>query len=1375
MKRVFLLSFLFTVCLWCVAADRVSDKLSITTQMFLDERDGELSLDPELNAMDRLDALLDLQWRRPYMKVHQRLIARPSTVDGTDYISAFVRLDDNADVSALETLGVEVQCRFDGGLITCEIPVDAIEEVAALGNVRRVNVAQLMQKTTNMAREKSHVDDVLTHSMDAMSLGITTPYDGTGVLLGIIDTGIDFQHIAFKDKNGNYRSKRAYLYNGTRATEYTSSNMGSATTDDSSEEHGTHTSSIAGGSSVIISGNSVTVTDDHSMATYGGMAPGTELYLAGINGLSNTYLANAFQKICTYADQQGMPVVVSNSWGSQYGPHDGTGDFASVIDQYFGDAHPGHICLFAASNDAGKTTAKNSGYYVTKSNASSNNPLNTVLNSHTYSNTSDGYMYSGICLNAWARNTSTTALNLKIMVLNATTGEVLTTVTVTPSANGTSISGLSKYYSGSLIAYKDYIDSNKTQVILYAEDLTSTGYSKVGDIYQSNYVLALQIYPASGTSTIDAWGGTYGYFGNTPANKSYNWVAGSDDCSVSDEATNPNVISIGAYVTKNSVTDYKGVTHDLSSDYTMGDIAYFSSYATAAACPTGQQLPWICAPGATIASAVNHLHTADSYIDDAYADYGMYRVNSNTTYPYGTMEGTSMATPAAAGIVALWLQAGKEAGKSMTTSYVKEVMQQTAMRDAFVTTGANASHFGQGKIDALAGIQYILGTSSEPGIYVRPSSLTFKGKIDQTITQTVTVNGLDAGAVTASVDNTLFSVTPSTLSAAAVAAGAPLTVTFRSDSEGTFNGTLTLTDGTLTTTVPLTATVRDGGTASDIYLDVQRYATINEAGATVAGMSSLYKYTENEDRTAWLTLPAYGAYKADAAQNWIDTSGTNTTSGTWTASAPFAGSSAYFSDTAYAMGSTGNGASTTTVDFYVTNVTEVRALMRGYSSRSSYANLNVYMCTENTDGTLTVSSTTTGSQRTSSNSPTPVTVGGLDASAIYKVSMTCTRGLLYEVAFKTTLPEDLTPALTVNPTSLTFNTLIGTPSSQTVTLKGSHLTDAVAVTLSGEGFSTEVTTLTAAQAEAGQSVEVTFTPTATGTFTGTLTFSTADAEDVTVSLTANVTSNIRYKSTADDTWHFLTPDEDGGYTLNDGAYYTLEVIDGESNVDIDYVRSFSTADVWMPWFMPFDLPVTAELLEEYTFASFEGIYFADGASAGEWQIGVVRLQEGDVVYANVPYVVRAKTTGSRTIAVKGTTIYPTADRYDVSLRSASYDFTFSGTYSKKVASESDLYWYYMSGGKLSRATKAGTSLGACRFFVTTDARTDNPYAGPHAPDISQSSISIRAFDDATEIEQLVAEQEENDVTVVYDLLGRRVVNMSEGGIYIINGKKTYVK
>ncbi len=782
----------------------ISNKLSISTKMFIDERDGALEM--KRHAVSEKQLGLDFVGKRIRpSKNDDRIYAAPDTIDGHVYISAFIRMENNADVRDLVNKGVQIQSSFNNGLYTALIPVERIEEVAGLTNVKRINVSMLMHPFTSKARQATNVDDALTKSADAVALGLSKQYDGTGVVLGVIDTGIDFQHIAFKDASGNSRIKRAYVYNGTSAKEYTSITSSSPTTDDKSEDHGTHTSSTAGGSSVIVSGSNVTVTNDHANATYGGMAPGADLYLAGINGLSSTYMANAFQKICDYADAQGKPVVISNSWGSQYGPHDGTGDFADITAQYFGSSHPNHVCLFAASNDGGKSKDGEGGGYHVSGTASSSSPLGSILRAASYSNTDAGYYYYGIIANAWSRSRlSSGSLACKIFVLDSSTGAVKTSVTVTPSTSGATVSGLSSYFSGTLYAYKDYVSSNKSQIMLYTSGLTSRSYTTTtkngSTYYKSKYTLAVQFYPTSGSCTIDAWGGSYGYFTNHLSTSGYTWTNGSDDMCVSDEATDPNVISIGAYVTANTWKAASGSSYSMSDVYTVGDIAYFSSYATANQSPTGIQYPWITAPGARLAAGVNHYHTA-SVDDYSYygSDFNSDLVVNSSSSPYAMMEGTSMATPVAAGIVALWLQAAKESGQSLTSSDIKNIMKQTAIKDSYTTTGANASHFGNGKINALAGLQQILGSTpgtvvTTPVITASASSLAFSGTVGQTYTKTFTVTGTDLeGAVSATISGSSnYTVSPSSISKANATSGATVTVTYAPTAAGNTSATLTL-------------------------------------------------------------------------------------------------------------------------------------------------------------------------------------------------------------------------------------------------------------------------------------------------------------------------------------------------------------------------------------------------------------------------------------------------------------------------------------------------------------------------------------------------------------------------------------------------------
>lgn len=786
------------------------NKMSVTTQMFLDEMEGKINFDELAPPPSKTTS----PGMRPLPKV-RRPIVTPDTIDGKVYISATVRLADESSQADLESKGVIVQCTFDNGLLTTLIPIDRIDEVAAIEGVTRINVASYLQPSTKRSRQASNVDDVLTLSADAQNAGLSSIYDGSGVILGVIDDGIDYQHGAFKDKNGNSRIKGAYCYNGSRVTADWTGSGTLPTTDDTSEDHGTHTSTIAGGSSVIVSGTNVTVTDNHANATYGGMAPGADMFLAGTQ-LATTYVMNAFQRMCNYADQQGKPLVVSNSWSSAIYSRDGYSDMSDVLGQYFGDSHPNRICLFASGNEAGMAIGgQGGGRYVTGASTEAS-PVGTIVRSDPLLENYYGYQYySGIQAVAWTRAANAQGIGVNIHVINKNTGALSQSYTYTSTNNAAQNSVTLTSLNMTLYIYFDYVSSNgKHMALFYVPNAKTT----------SSYVFAIEAYPIGGSSNIiDIFGGDWTYLTGYTSTNGHNWQYGTDDLSMSDEPMNPNVISVGSYVTWNG-------------ENSTGDISDFSSYSVEGVGPQGVMHPWITAPGEVIISGLNHYVSANNH--------GTVTVN-NANSPYGEMSGTSMATPAAAGIVALWFQAAQEEGIDLTLSDVKEIMKETATHDQW-TNGTHASHFGNGKINALAGIEYILSEygSQDPVINASPASVDFSGEPNQTYSETIVVGGRNLnGDITATLNdpNGVYSINTTNLGS-----GGDLVITYLPTEIGSHNATITLTSPGAE---PVTITIN--GTAA-----IKTDATVADGSPTTNNTVPVYGNQFNRVQTNQMLYPA---------------------------------------------------------------------------------------------------------------------------------------------------------------------------------------------------------------------------------------------------------------------------------------------------------------------------------------------------------------------------------------------------------------------------------------------------------------------------------------------------------------------------------------
>lgn len=204
----------------------------------------------------------------------------------------------------------------------------------------------------------------------AESYRAQTGDDGAGVVVGVIDTGIDIAHPDFRDAAG--KSRIAWMlvaaqplgifpeleaaYGCTDPAQTPCAILSNVEIDallsvpDASrprdpEGHGTHVASIAAGNG----GPSVT-----NEPRYVGVAPGATLVIAAPatpgTGFRDPDILNAARFIFERADALGLPAVVNLSVGGDFGSHDGTSDLEKGLAAFVGDDKPGRAIVVAAGN-----------------------------------------------------------------------------------------------------------------------------------------------------------------------------------------------------------------------------------------------------------------------------------------------------------------------------------------------------------------------------------------------------------------------------------------------------------------------------------------------------------------------------------------------------------------------------------------------------------------------------------------------------------------------------------------------------------------------------------------------------------------------------------------------------------------------------------------------------------------------------------------------------------------------------------------------------------------------------------------------------------------------------------------------------------------
>lgn len=180
-------------------------------------------------------------------------------------------------------------------------------------------------------------------------VGLANNYQGEDVIIGLVDTGIEFDHPDFKDENGKTRILRIWdqsVNTGSTLSPYgygivwdsTQINAGLCTSGDA-EGHGSTVAGAAAGN-----GRSTNYNQ--------GVAPKADIIMITTDfSLPNWHMtvADACDYIFKVADSLGKPAVVNLSVGDYLGSHDGN-DPASMFMEDLLNAQNGRIIVAACGN-----------------------------------------------------------------------------------------------------------------------------------------------------------------------------------------------------------------------------------------------------------------------------------------------------------------------------------------------------------------------------------------------------------------------------------------------------------------------------------------------------------------------------------------------------------------------------------------------------------------------------------------------------------------------------------------------------------------------------------------------------------------------------------------------------------------------------------------------------------------------------------------------------------------------------------------------------------------------------------------------------------------------------------------------------------------
>jgi hypothetical protein len=581
-------------------------------------------------------------------RLHQRMsvegeaeLAAADLPDGM--VSMFVSGD--VDENLVVSLG--------GGVVnsgseyrTVRVPAVALDRFLQQQGLRSAQLAQKYEPQTIGSVPATGASSYWSVSPTGTFSGTT----GRNIIVGIIDTGIDFRHKDFKKADGTTRilsiwdqTKNAVPPVGfTYGTEWLSAaiNLGTCTQTDGNG-HGTF---IAG----VAAGNGRGTIAGQPAFRYVGMAPEADLVV--VNAIMyDTYFADGVKYVFQRAAALGKPAVCLIASGRRTGPHDGTDPSEQMISSLVSQHGPNKLVVnaignYGASNLHARATPRPGTAGVVSLTLPSFNQAGDLT----------------LDIDSWYESSNNFSISIKTPN-NTTVGPVT----------------LGNYLNTETSNAGFYISNGRTSnsqgdrqvTIIIRKSATS------GALAAGTYTITAT--SVSGTGDIDYWMGDYFLNGGVPV-----FATGVDpDRTAITPSTADSAISVSSYTFRTSWIAANGTTYGLSGSPTLGGIATNSSRGYRR---DNRLMPDIAGPGQAIGSTRS-----------AWGSISGTLILPDSVHMIRT--GTSVAAAHVAGAMALELAVHKAANRNLSVAMAKQILASRALKDSHTGTTPN-SIWGHGKL-----------------------------------------------------------------------------------------------------------------------------------------------------------------------------------------------------------------------------------------------------------------------------------------------------------------------------------------------------------------------------------------------------------------------------------------------------------------------------------------------------------------------------------------------------------------------------------------------------------------------------------------------------------------------------------------------------